>query len=54
MTMFARFSLDPAPNDASIEAFLADWDRRPHSEVGRSYVYAFRDAAGSVFYIGKA
>jgi len=54
MTMFAIFDpLDPAPEYASVDAFLADWDRRQHTEAGSSYVYAFRDAAGSVFYIGK-
>jgi len=44
---------DPAPNWSSIDAFLADWDRRQRTETGSSYVYAFRDASGSVFYIGK-
>lgn len=32
---------------------MADWDRRQRTETGTSYVYAFRDAAGSAFYIGK-
>lgn len=54
MSIIARFSpFDPVPNTTSIDAFLSDWDRRHRTETGNSYVYAFRDAAGSAFYIGK-
>jgi len=52
MSIIAIFDpLDPQ-HYASIDALLGDWDRQQH-ETGRSYVYAFRDAAGAVFYIGK-
>lgn len=52
--MYAVFDpLNPEQDYASIDVFLADWDRRQHDEAGRSYVYAFRDATGSVFYVGK-
>ena len=54
MSVIAVFDpFGPAPNSTSIDAFLADWDRLPRTEAGSSYVYALRDAAGSVFYIGK-
>ena len=54
MSVIAVFDpFGPMPNSTSIDAFLADWDGRPRTEAGSSYVYTFRDAAGSVFYIGK-
>ncbi len=37
---------------ATLEEFVAEWDRRGHARGG-GYVYAFRDAAGSAFYVGK-
>lgn len=64
MPMFGTF--DPLGLDllvdkdyASVEEFLAEWDslasgERPQfAQPGRCYVYAFRDAARSVFYVGK-
>jgi hypothetical protein len=52
MTLIAAFDpLNPAFD--SIESLLADWDRRPRDGAGRWYVYAFRDAGGSPFYVGK-
>lgn len=54
MTMFGVFDLsDPHPDFASTEDLLTDWDGRRSGDAGQSYVYAFRDAAGSLFYIGK-
>ena len=54
MTTFGVFDPFNLPLDCtSIDAFLTDWDRQQHEAVGRRYVYAFRDAACSVFYIGK-
>jgi hypothetical protein len=54
MTVYAVFEpFNPPPDCTSIDRFLSDWDQRQHDEAGRAYVYAFRDAAGSVFYIGK-
>ena len=51
--MFAVFDpFNPPPDCTSIDAFLAEWDVRPHDEAGRCTLYAFHDA-GSVFYIGK-
>lgn len=44
------FTLDDSGQ--TIEECLERWDRVPH-EHGSSYVYAFRDAAGQTFYIGK-
>ena len=53
----------PTPNTESMDAFLADWDRQRdeiarldpglRTATGSSYVYAFHDATGSIFYIGK-
>jgi hypothetical protein len=52
--MFGVFDpFNPPPDCTPVDALLADWDRQHHQETGRWYVYAFRDAAGSVFYIGK-
>lgn len=54
MATFTVFATpEPEREYASVEEFLADWDRRPQGGAGPSYVYAFRDANGSVFYIGK-
>ncbi len=57
MTIFGIFDpldpLDAETDYASIEEFLAVWDRQQHDDAGPFYVYAFRDAAGSAFYIGK-
>ena len=54
MTLIAIFdAFNPPPDGTSIDAFLVDWDRQQRAEAGSSYVYAFRDAADSVVYIGK-
>jgi hypothetical protein len=52
MTLIAAFDF-LNPTFDSIEALLADWDRRQRDGAGRWYVYAFRAAGGSVFYVGK-
>jgi hypothetical protein len=54
MTLYAIFDpLNPEPTYGSIDTLLAQWDNEPRHEAGPSYVYAFRDASGSVFYVGK-
>ena len=53
MALIAVFGpLNPHGKYASIESLFADWDSHAHDENGPWYVYAFVDAAGSVFYIG--
>jgi hypothetical protein len=52
VTLIASF--DPLnPTFDSIESLLLYWDRRARDGAGRWYVYTFRDAVGSVFYVGK-
>ncbi len=47
------FGPKPEREYTTIEEFSANWVRGRPDEAGSSYVYAFRDVSGSVFYIGK-
>jgi hypothetical protein len=52
--MHAEFSLVPqATQYDSIELLLADWDRQVRVATGHWFIYVFRDAGGSAFYVGK-
>jgi hypothetical protein len=54
MTLFASFDLfEPDPKGLSLAELLSHWDRQPRQGAGGAYVYAFRDAVFSVFYVGK-